>query len=226
MSTRASTECAIVSSIETGSSNPISDIQGWLVFPGEGANSFRWCRRGKDQHVQQAPSFKVSSSSGRRGPRSHSCAGISKPTFLRLRIDAGSLSFINSFSSNFCREPRILSDVRQRGGKLDDAMVKKWRPHLDRVGHAHAVRLHQDVISQIVLSDRTQDTGTGLSCAASEPASSSRILPIAPGSGRFSKAALRGFGKGSVPMNMGLLGRQQAAFEKALELVFQADLFI
>src|SRR6202034_1213398 len=41
--------------------------------------------------------------------------------------------------------------VRQGGGKLDDAMVEKWRPHLDGMGHTHAIRLHQDVIGQIVI---------------------------------------------------------------------------
>jgi hypothetical protein len=41
--------------------------------------------------------------------------------------------------------------VGQGGGKLDDAMVEKWRPHLDGMGHAHAIRLHQNVIGQIVV---------------------------------------------------------------------------
>ena len=40
-------------------------------------------------------------------PRSHSCAGMSKPTLLPLRDACGSLSLINCFSRNFCREPEI-----------------------------------------------------------------------------------------------------------------------
>src|SRR5580704_5048274 len=48
-----STECAIASSTETGSSSPTSDIPGWLVFPGAAANSFGWCLRGTAQRAQQ-----------------------------------------------------------------------------------------------------------------------------------------------------------------------------
>ncbi len=41
--------------------------------------------------------------------------------------------------------------VGQGGGKFKDAMVKERRPHFDGMGHAHAIRLHQNVIGQIVI---------------------------------------------------------------------------
>src|SRR2546430_5316673 len=40
--------------------------------------------------------------------------------------------------------------LRQASGKLDDAMIQEWRPHLERMRHAHAVSLVQDVIGQII----------------------------------------------------------------------------
>ena len=35
--------------------------------------------------------------------------------------------------------------------ELDDAMVQKWRTNLERVRHAHAIRLIQDVVRQVVI---------------------------------------------------------------------------
>src|ERR1700737_1678543 len=60
VSTPASTECAIASSRETGSSSPTSGNPGWLVFPGGVANSFGWYLRGRDQRAQQGLRSKCS----------------------------------------------------------------------------------------------------------------------------------------------------------------------
>ena len=53
-------------------------------------------------------SVTVSSSSGFSSPRNQSCAGMSKPVFLRYRIEPGSLSFISSRRMNFSSDPRTL----------------------------------------------------------------------------------------------------------------------
>src|ERR1700733_5140680 len=60
LSTTASTECAIASSRETGSSSPTSGIPGWLVSPGAAANSVGWCLRETDQRAQQGLRSKCS----------------------------------------------------------------------------------------------------------------------------------------------------------------------
>jgi hypothetical protein len=46
---------------------------------------------------------------------------------------------------------RNLERCREPVGKLDDTVVEKGRPHLQRVGHADAVRLNQNIIWEIVL---------------------------------------------------------------------------
>ena len=40
--------------------------------------------------------------------------------------------------------------LRQPRGELDDAMVQERRPHFERMRHAHAVALVEDVVWQIV----------------------------------------------------------------------------
>ena len=41
-----------------------------------------------------------------------------------------------------------LEGSRQLGGKLNKAVIEKRRPHLDGVGHTHAVALRQNVIGE------------------------------------------------------------------------------
>ena len=41
--------------------------------------------------------------------------------------------------------------LRERGGEFDDAVIQERRPHLERVRHAHAIALIQDVVGQIVM---------------------------------------------------------------------------
>src|ERR1700741_334887 len=55
-----STEYAIASSTETGSSSPTSGNPGWLVSPGGAANSFGWYLRGTDRRAQQGLRSKCS----------------------------------------------------------------------------------------------------------------------------------------------------------------------
>lgn len=40
---------------------------------------------------------------------------------------------------------------RERCGKLDDAVIEEWRPHLDRVGHADAIDLGEYIVGQEIL---------------------------------------------------------------------------
>ena len=98
-----------------------------------------------------APERKVSTSSERSGPRSQSCAGMSKPTFGRRSTECGSLSLHQVLQDEFLTRPVDLQRCRNTIGKLDDAMVEKRRPDLQRMRHADAVRLHQNVVGQVVL---------------------------------------------------------------------------
>ena len=52
-----------------------------------------------------ASSDSVSRSRARSGPRNQSCAGMSKPSFLRVSTAPGSLSFINFRRTYFKVEP-------------------------------------------------------------------------------------------------------------------------
>ena len=47
---------------------------------------------------------------------------------------------------------------RQGGGEFDDTVIQERRPQLDGVGHAHAVRLNQDVVWQIILLIEPQES--------------------------------------------------------------------
>ena len=42
-----------------------------------------------------------------------------------------------------------LEIFRQRGGEFHDPVIQKRRPHLQRVGHAHAVAFIQDIVRQV-----------------------------------------------------------------------------
>ena len=146
-----------------------------------------------------APADSVSSISSRSGPRSQSCAGISKPIFFRCRIAGGSLPFIRSFKITFWRVPRILKSSRQRGGELHDAVIQKWRPHFDRMRHAHAVHLHQNVVRQIVALIEPKIGRQVVARRAAVPPGS---RSSAPASGAAQQRAFLGVGECAVPIHV------------------------
>ena len=43
-----------------------------------------------------------------------------------------------------------LEVVGQAGGKIDDAIIEKWRPHFQRMRHADAVDFVENVVGQVV----------------------------------------------------------------------------
>lgn len=57
----------------------------------------------------------------------------------------------HQFFQNYLLLPAAnLQEGGKLGGKLDDAMIQKWRPHFDGMGHAHAVAFRQNVVREVV----------------------------------------------------------------------------
>ena len=116
-------------------------------------------------------------------------------------------------------------DFEMRGkrcGELDDAVIEKRRTYLDGVGHAHAVDLHEYVVGKkkflVEAEERIEARirGRGISQQAIERG----------GQGLLDQFIFLAVGKGSVPESMAAKRRQQATGEKALELVFEADVVV
>src|SRR5271168_1673739 len=103
-------------------------------------------------------------------------------------------------------------------------MVKERRPDLDGVGHAHAVRFHQDVVRKIVLLIELKERRDPVSWKACSQ--TSEDIRKRPGRRNSQQSGLFRFGKGPVPVHMGPLWRHEAALEKALKLVFKADFLV
>ena len=64
--------------------------------------------------------------------------------------------FHELFQNELLPRAANLERCGQRCAELDNAMVKKGRPHLKRMSHAHAVGLGQDVIGKIVFLIKPQ----------------------------------------------------------------------
>ena len=129
-----------------------------------------------------------------------------------------------SFSRNFCREPRILSSGGKRRRELDDAVIEERRSHFDRVRHAHAIGLHQDVVGQVVLliepQIRTQIAREHEPLATRENGiERARKL-------RRSRTLFSSSEKVPFQYTCARAGVIRRAFQQPLQLVFQADLLV
>src|SRR5271170_4088092 len=103
-------------------------------------------------------------------------------------------------------------------------MVKERRPDLDGVGHAHAVRFHQDVVRKVVLLIELKERPDPVSWkACSQP---SENIGKGTGQGNPQKSGFFRFGKGSVPVNMSPFWWHEATLEETFNLVFKADFFV
>ena len=103
-------------------------------------------------------------------------------------------------------------------------MVEEGRPDLNGVGHAHAVRFHQDVVRKVVLLIELKERRDPVSGKAYSKTSEH----IGEGYGRAKPQQSSFFrvGKGSIPVHVGPLWGHEATLEKAFKLVFEADFFV
>ena len=84
-------------------------------------------------------------------PRNQVPSGTPNPCFRRSRISGGRSPAATACSTCLRRPPCDLHRRRQRGRELDDVVVEQRHARLDRVRHAHAIDLRQDVLRQIGL---------------------------------------------------------------------------
>ena len=103
-------------------------------------------------------------------------------------------------------------------------MVKERRPDLDGVGHAHAVRFHQDVVRKVVLLIELKERCD--SVARKACSETSEDIGKGAGKGNSKQSGFLCFGKGSVPVDMGPLWRHEATLKEPFELIFKADFFV
>ncbi len=132
---------------------------------------------------------------------------------------------ILSAGTSGCRAAN-LQRCRQRGRELDNAVVEKRRPHFQRMRHAHAVRLVQDVVGKIVSLVERQVGSQVVGPRAKPDRKSARIASSAGGSSACSRSRFSASRKGSIPIDVRPLGRHQLAFKKPLQLIFEADFLI
>ena len=76
------------------------------------------------------------------------------------RIDGRELALHQFLQNQLLPRAANLERSRQRGGEFHDAMIEKWRPHFERMRHAHAVHLRQNVVRADSTSDRTTNKAT------------------------------------------------------------------
>ena len=71
-----------------------------------------------------------------------------KADFFPLQNRGWQLIAHQFFQKNLLPRTANLQRCRQRGGKFDDAMIEKRRPYFERVRHAHAIRLVQNIVGK------------------------------------------------------------------------------
>src|SRR5579864_433559 len=104
-------------------------------------------------------------------------------------------------------------------------MIEKGRPHFNGVSHAHAVHLHQDVVGQKIFLIEPQVRSDAISTERTLTQFAQDAIQRV-GKRRMQQGAFLGRRESSIPIDVRLVGGHQTTFEKALELVLEADLFV
>src|SRR5438445_6568775 len=105
----------------------------------------------------------------------------------------------------------------QARGKIHNAWIKKWGPNLQRVRHAHPIDFVENVIREVVALIEIQKALQSASFHFFEQAPQSILA------GEQIHGSLCTLGMSAVPETVRQLRRKQAAFQKALDLVFKSD---
>ena len=143
---------------------------------------------------------------------------------LALHDSGGQLGSHHFLEEIFLARTADFKVYRQLGCKLHDAVIDERRPDLDGMGHAYAVRFHQDVVRKVVLLVELKERRDPVS---RKPCSqTSEDIGKSPGQRNPQQSGFFRFGKGSVPVHVSPFRRHQAALEEAFKLVFKADFFV
>ena len=147
-------------------------------------------------------------------------------TFFSSREDGLGELIAHELLENVLQAETVHLEVSgQRSGELNDSVVEEGRPDFERVRHAHAVALVEDVVGQIeqlvqpeVAVDEADLGGLGREAQGQGVGGGPVAIP-AQGALLFGR-------EGAVPEKMGGVGGEQRAAEEALELVLEADLVV
>src|SRR5579859_8083871 len=121
----------------------------------------------------------------------------------------------------FGLRPAQLERLRQSRGEINDAWIEKWRPRFQRMRHTHAVDLIKDVVRQVVTLIELQ-----IALQARPGAHVSQNLSQRTSISKVEEPAFLRFSKRSVPVDVRHLRRKQRSMQKALQLVFKANLVV
>jgi len=120
-------------------------------------------------------------------------------------------------------ESADLQVLGQGSREIHDARIEERRPHLERMGHAHAVGLVEDVIRQVITLVHpqvpVQHARAFNSQSIHQPAQ-----PVPVGAAADLLPLL--VGEGAVPEEVRLVGVQPAPIDPAFQHVLQADLVV
>ena len=92
---------------------------------------------------------RISRATGSSSPRSHAAAGIEKPALLAVDDRAGQERRDGPPQQPLLREPADLHARGERQRELGDHGVEVGHPRLERVRHARAVGLHEQVVDEV-----------------------------------------------------------------------------
>ena len=92
---------------------------------------------------------RTSRANGSRSPRSQAAAGIEKPCLRPRTISCGRSGATALRSRRFLAKPADLASAGQRERQLGDDRVAERHPRLERVRHARAVGLHEQVVGEV-----------------------------------------------------------------------------
>ena len=104
-----------------------------------------------------------------------------------------------------------LQRSRQGRGKFYNSMIKKWRPHFQRVRHAHAVRLIQNIVGKKISLIEPQIRREIIVCFGAITQFAQNAVERGR-QFRMHESRLVRFGEGSVPVDMRAIGTHQRAF--------------
>ena len=105
-------------------------------------------------------------------------------------------------------------------------MVEKGRPDFDRMGHADAIRLHQNIIGQVVLLVEPEIRIQVAAVAPKLPAQVGQYIVQRQRELLGHQVPLLRIGERTVPENVSALGRHQAARQQPLDFVLQRNLVV
>src|SRR5437879_1586144 len=100
-------------------------------------------------------------------------------------------------------------------------MVEKWRPHFQRMRHAHAVNLIEDIVRKIVALVKKH-----IAVQSAAVSHGGKNVVHGTGSRVGKEFALFRFGKSAIPVDVRVFRSKQRTLQKAFYFVFETDLVV